>query len=74
MVGNKVDPKVVQSALRHQGIGPTLELYAKAITSNKLDAQGMFLNMLFTPKLDEPSPVEEKVVLENMPVATEVLQ
>ena len=34
----------------------------------------MFLNMLFTPKLDEPSRVEEKVLLENLPVATEVLQ
>jgi hypothetical protein len=53
LVGNLVDPKVVQEVLRRQGIGPTLDLYAKTITANKLEAQGMFLNMLFAPKTEE---------------------
>ncbi len=74
LVGNKVDPKVVQEVLRHQGIGPTLELYAKTITANKIEAQGMFLDMLFASRPQEPEPSQQAVQLETMAMATEVLQ
>lgn len=80
LVANNVDPKVVQEALRHQNIRTTLELYAKGITSNKLAAQGMFLERLFDEgqrererKLAEAVPAElEK--LRQLPPATEQVQ
>jgi len=74
LVGNKVDPKVVQEVLRHQGIGPTLELYAKTITANKIEAQGMFLDMLFASMPPGAEPSEKPAQLETMAMATEVLQ
>jgi integrase len=74
LVGNHVDPKVVQEVLRHQGIGPTLELYAKTITANKLEAQGMFLNMLLAPKTEEQPQIAPEPHIADLPLATEVLQ
>jgi hypothetical protein len=44
----KVDVKTVQEMLRHQNLKTTLEIYAKAMTEDKLQAQGMFLEQLFS--------------------------
>jgi integrase len=73
LVANNVDPKVVQEVLRHQGIRTTLELYAKTVTPNKLAAQGMFLDMLFAPKAQEPETSPEPKLV-DLPLATEVVQ
>ena len=55
----KVDPKLVQEMLRHQNLKTTLEVYAKAVTEDKLEAQGMFLELLFRGrKASEPDPVK----------------
>jgi hypothetical protein len=34
--------------LRHQNLKTTLEIYAKAMPEDKLEAQGMFLQQLFS--------------------------
>lgn len=47
LVKMKVDVKTVQELLRHQNLKMTLEVYAKAMTEDKLEAQGMFLEQLF---------------------------
>src|SRR5579864_5386516 len=51
--GNKSDRyvKTVQEILRHQNLKTTLEIYAKSMTEDKLEAQGMFLEQLFSRKL-----------------------
>ena len=46
LVANNYDPKLVQELLRHSNIKTTLDIYAQAITSAKLEAQGMFLGEL----------------------------
>jgi integrase len=46
LVANNYDPKLVQELLRHSNIKTTLDIYAQAITSAKLEAQGMFLTKL----------------------------
>ena len=83
LVANNVDPKVVQEVLRHQGIRTTLELYAKTIGANKLEAQGMFLTLLFgdgerereRQQLQrEPSPAAVSEMLKTMPSATRSVQ
>jgi hypothetical protein len=51
-----------------------LELYAKTITANKIEAQGMFLDMLFASRPQKPEPSQQAVQLESMAMATEVLQ
>jgi len=40
LVANNYDPKLVQELLRHSNIKTTLDIYAQAITSAKLEAQG----------------------------------
>jgi hypothetical protein len=59
LVKMKVDPKLVQEMLRRQNLKTTLEVYAKAVTEDKLEAQGMFLELLFRGrKAAEPDPVK----------------
>src|SRR5262249_16109445 len=48
LVKMKVDIKTVQELLRHQNLRTTLEIYAKSMTEDKLEAQGMFLQELFS--------------------------
>jgi integrase len=79
LVGQNVDPKVVQEILRHQGIRITLELYAKTITSNKIEAQGMFLNMLFEEGEREHQKREAEAqkatpAVADLPALTEAVQ
>jgi len=54
----KVDVKTVQEILRHQNLRTTLELYAKSMPEEKLRAQGMFLEMLFSHKRTEKLAIE----------------
>ena len=42
LVKMKVDIKTVQEILRHQNLKTTLEIYAKAMSEDKLEAQWMF--------------------------------
>jgi hypothetical protein len=45
--------------LRHQNLKTTLEVYAKAVTEDKLEARGIFLELLFRArKAAEPNPVK----------------
>src|SRR5215469_6420307 len=53
LVKMKVDVKTVQELLRHQNLRTTLELYAKSMSEDKLKAQGMFLELLFSHKREE---------------------
>ena len=53
LVKRKDDVKTVQEILRHQNLRTTLELYAKSMSEDKLKAQGMFLEMLFSQKRTE---------------------
>jgi len=50
----KVNVKTVQEILRHQNLKTTLEIYAKAMTEDKLQAQGMFLQELFSQERKNP--------------------
>jgi integrase len=43
LIGNNYDPKLVQELLRHSNSKTTLDLYAKAITPAKMEAQGWFV-------------------------------
>jgi hypothetical protein len=52
----KVDIKTVQEILRHQNLKTTLEIYAKAMSEDKLAAQGMFLEKLFSQDQKKESP------------------
>ena len=54
----KVDVKTVQEILRHQNLKTTLEIYAKAMNEDKLEAQGMFLEQLFSQDQKKRSPRE----------------
>jgi integrase len=58
LVKMKVDLKTVQEILRHQNLKTTLEIYAKAMTEDKLAAQGMFLEQLFSHDQKKKSPRE----------------
>ena len=53
LVKMKVDVKTVQEILRHQNLRTTLELYAKSMSEDKLKAQGMFLELLFSHRREE---------------------
>lgn len=44
LVNVKVDVKTVQEMLRHQNLETTFEVYAKAMSEEKLTAQGMSSN------------------------------
>jgi integrase len=46
LVANGNDPKLVQELLRHSNIKTTLDVYARAMTPAKLDAQGWVLRQL----------------------------
>jgi integrase len=60
LVKMKVDVKTVQELLRHQNLRTTLELYAKSMSEDKLRAQGMFLELLFSQKREQ-KPVPQLV-------------
>ena len=49
LVANGSDPKLVQELLRHSNVKTTLDIYAKATTSAKLEAQGWVLQQLLVP-------------------------
>jgi integrase len=49
LVANGNDPKLVQELLRHSNVKTTLDIYAKATTSAKLEAQGWVLQQLLAP-------------------------
>lgn len=46
LVANGTDPKLVQELLRHSNVKTTLDIYARAITPAKLQAQGWVLQQL----------------------------
>jgi integrase len=48
LVANGNDPKLVQELLRHANVRTTLDIYAKAMTPAKLEAQGWVLQQLLT--------------------------
>jgi integrase len=48
LVSNGVDVKTVSSMLRHSNVKTTLGIYSHAVDSNKLAAQGQFLNTLLS--------------------------
>ena len=48
LVKMRVDVKTVQEILRHQNLKTTLEIYAKSMSEDRLKAQGMFLELLFS--------------------------
>jgi integrase len=50
---DKVDVKTVQEILRHQNLKTTLAIYAKSMSEDRLLAQGMFLELLFSHKKPE---------------------
>jgi integrase len=54
LVKMKVDVKTVQEILRHQNLKTTLEIYARSMSEDRLLAQGMFLELLFSHKKPEP--------------------
>jgi integrase len=62
LVANNYDPKLVQELLRHSNIKTTLDIYAQAITSAKLEAQGMFLTELLKRSWTEKKPATSFVV------------
>jgi RHS repeat-associated protein len=62
LVANNYDPKLVQELLRHSNIKTTLDIYAQAITSAKLEAQGMFLTELLKGSWAEKKPATSFVV------------
>jgi hypothetical protein len=47
----KVDPKLVQEMLRHQNLKTTLEVYAKALTEDKIEAEGCQSSLEMSPYL-----------------------
>ena len=53
LVKMRVDVKTVQEILRHQNLKTTLEIYAKSMPEDRLQAQGMFLELLFSQKKTE---------------------
>jgi integrase len=53
LVKMKVDVKTVQEILRHQNLQTTLEIYARSMSEDRLLAQGMFLELLFSHKKPE---------------------
>jgi integrase len=50
LVKMKVDVKTVQEILRHQNLKTTLEIYSTSMSEDRLLAQGMFLERLFSHK------------------------
>ena len=62
LVKMKVDVKTVQEILRHQNLKTTLEIYAKSMSEDRLLAQGMFLELLFSHK--KPDLLDGAVVVQ----------
>ena len=58
----KVDVKTVQEILRHQNLKTTLEIYAKSMSEDRLLAQRMFLELLFSHK--KPDLLDGAVVVQ----------
>ena len=52
LVANGNDPKLVQELLRHSNVKTTLDIYAKAMTPAKLEAQGWVLRQLLTGEVE----------------------
>jgi integrase len=52
LVANGNDPKLVQELLRHSNVKTTLDIYAKAMTPAKLEAQGWVLQQLLTEEVE----------------------
>jgi len=48
LVANGNDPKLVQELLRHSNVKTTLDIYARAMTPAKIEAQGWVLQQLLT--------------------------
>ena len=48
LVANGNDPKLVQELLRHSNVKTTLDVYARAMTPAKIEAQGWVLRQLLT--------------------------
>jgi len=56
LVKMRVDVKTVQEILRHQNLKTTLEMYAKSMSEDRLKAQGMFLELLFSHRRTKSIP------------------
>ncbi len=75
LVRMKVNVKTVQEILRHQNLKTTLEIYAKAMSEDKLQAQGMFLEELFSQdKKNSAQAAISTKDLENIEPAVRSLQ
>jgi integrase len=57
-----LDVKTVQEILRHQNLKTTLEIYARSMSEDRLLAQGMFRELLFSRK--KPELLDGKVVVQ----------
>ncbi len=56
LVANGNDPKLVQELLRHSNVKTTLDIYAKAMTPAKLEAQGWVLEQLLPGNAQSAEP------------------
>jgi len=72
LVKMKVDVKTVQEILGHQNLKTTLEIYAKSMTEDKLEAQGMFLEQLFSRKLKSTREVSREELENIAPVVSSI--
>jgi hypothetical protein len=50
--------KVTQEILRHRHVGTTLDLYAKAVTQTKRQAQQKIVNQLLAAQKRSPEPAD----------------
>jgi hypothetical protein len=55
LVAKGSDPKLVQELLRHSNVKTTLDIYAKATSSAKLEAQGWVLQQSLAPNANSAS-------------------
>jgi integrase len=46
LVKAKVDPKIVQTIMRHKDVGTTLNLYTQTMSEDRIEAQGLILEKL----------------------------
>ena len=54
LVANGSDPKLVQELLRHATVRTTMDVYARAMTPAKLEAQGWVLEQLLAAEVKSP--------------------
>jgi integrase len=52
LVANGNDPKLVQELLRHSNVQTTLNIYARAMSPAKLEAQGWVLQQLLPEEFE----------------------